>query len=318
MTRAAPEPVDAISFAKLRELDLDAPSQAGRPAHLAAASGLVCVRDMLYVIADDEVHLGVFARNDAGPGRLLRLRASQLELEPKARKRVKPDFEALVALPPMRPYEHGALLAFGSGSTPRRVNATCVPFDSAGRALEAPRTLDLGPLYAAVAEVVGEVNVEGAVVRQDRLLLFQRGNKGRGVNAVLGFEVDCVRGVLAGDALSREPEPLFVHELDLGAIEGVPLGFTDAAALPDGSIVFAAAAEDTADSYADGASAGAAIGVLDPAWRLQRMLRVHQRVKIEGIHAEASAGRIQLLAVTDADDAQIPAALLAAELPAHR
>lgn len=314
MTRAALEPAETISFTKLRELDLDTPTQPGRSSHVAAASGLVCIGDMIYVVADDEVHLGMFARSDPRPGRWLRLRSMALDLEPKARKRVKPDFEALVALPPLASYEHGALLALGSGSTSRRVNATCIPVDRTGHLLEAPYTFDLEPLYAAVADVVGEVNIEGAVVQQDRLLLFQRGNKGRGINAVLGFDIDYLRAALASRRSRPQPRPLFVHELRLGAIHGVPLGFTDAAALPDGSIVFAAVAENTSDSYADGANAGAAIGMLDRAGHVQLMRYVVERVKIEGIHAEVHDRRLQLLAVTDADDARIPALLLAAEL----
>lgn len=314
MTPASLDPADPISFTKLRELDLDAPTQPGRPAHLAAASGLVCARDMLYVIADDEVHLGMFSRNDLAPGRLLPLRATTLDLDAKARKRAKPDFEALVDLPPMKPYPHGGLLALGSGSTARRVSATCIPFDREGCVVPSPHTFDFEPLYAAVATVVGEVNIEGAVVQDDRLLLFQRGNKGRGVNAVLGFDLDCVRVLLEAKKLSRQLQPLFAREYQLGDIGGVPLGFTDAAALPDGSIVFAAAAEDTSDAYADGVSAGAAIGILDPAGDVRLLRHVRERVKIEGIHAEVHEGRFRLLAVTDADDARIPAVLLVADL----
>lgn len=314
MTHAALGSHDDISFTKLRELDLDAPTQPGRLTHLAAASGLVCVRGMLYVVADDEVQLGLFARDGFAPGQLLRLRATVLDLEPKARKRAKPDFEALVALPSMRRYEYGALLALGSGSTAQRVCATCVPFDATGKPVATPHTFDLEPWYDAIAAAIGEVNIEGAVVQQDRLLLFQRGNKGRGVNAVLGFELDDLRAALDGKGVLSQPRPSFVHEYRLGEIDGVPLGFTDAAVLPDGSIVFAAVAEDTNDAFADGASAGAAIGRLDRAGGVQLMRRVRERVKIEDIHAEASARGARLLAVTDADDAEIPAALLSAEL----
>lgn len=304
---------DTISFTKLRELDLDTPTQPGRPSYLAAASGLVCVRDALYVVADDEVHLGVFIRNDPSPGRLVRLRSMPLDLDPQARKRAKPDFESLVALPALPGFEHGALLALGSGSTPRRMSATCIPFDAAEHLLKTPYTFDLAPWYAAVANAVGEVNIEGAIVQQDRLLLFQRGNKGRGINAVVGFELDDLRAALGSHEGRSQPQALFVHEPQLGDIDDIPLGFTDAAALPDGSILFSAVAEDTRDSYADGASVGSAIGVLDRSGRVQHLRRVREGFKIEGIHVEAHAGRLRLLAVTDDDDARIPAALLGAE-----
>ncbi len=50
---------------------------------------------------------------------------------------------------------------------------------------------------------------------------------------------------------------------DLGAIDGVPLGFTDAAPLPGGAVLFTAAAEATDNAYDDGACRGSAIGLLD-------------------------------------------------------
>lgn len=56
-------------LALLRELTLSRAPQAGRALHLSAASGLVCCGEWLYVIADDENHLGVFPLADhAAPG----------------------------------------------------------------------------------------------------------------------------------------------------------------------------------------------------------------------------------------------------------
>jgi hypothetical protein len=47
-----------------------------------------------------------------------------------------------------------------------------------------------------------------------------------------------------------------VRRYDLGAIDGIALGFTDAAALPGGGWLFTAVAEDTDDSVTDGACKG--------------------------------------------------------------
>ncbi len=55
--------------------------------------------------------------------------------------------------------------------------------------------------------------------------------------------------------------PSAIDLVDLGQIDGVPLSFTDGAGLPDGGMVFTAVAEDTEDTYNDGACLGAAIGV---------------------------------------------------------
>ena len=79
----------------------------------------------MYVIADDEHHLGVFSTGDhRKAGRLLRLRRGTLPLDTSARKRRKPDFEALVALPPFGAYPNGALFALGSGSKPNPVDSS--------------------------------------------------------------------------------------------------------------------------------------------------------------------------------------------------
>ena len=80
-----------ISLAKVRELDLSAPTSAGRPAHLSAASGLVRAGRFLYVVADDELHLGVFHAAETTPGHLVRLFPGELPATAAERKARKPD-----------------------------------------------------------------------------------------------------------------------------------------------------------------------------------------------------------------------------------
>jgi len=95
----------------LRTLDLAAAAAPGRPAYISAASGLICVKSFIYVIADDEHHLAVFRKDSTAPGSLFRLVDGDLPLGAKDRKKKKPDFEALALLPPFESYPHGALLA---------------------------------------------------------------------------------------------------------------------------------------------------------------------------------------------------------------
>ncbi len=60
-------------------------------AHLSAASGLVRVGERLYVVADDEVHLGVFDSSAMhAPGALLRLLEGDLPHDKGARKKPSP------------------------------------------------------------------------------------------------------------------------------------------------------------------------------------------------------------------------------------
>ena len=94
-------------------------------AYLSAASGLVRVPGWLYVVADDEHHLGMIeerhsTRGDDAPATLLRLFDGDLPDGKGERKKAKPDLETLAALPAMPGCPFGALLALGSGSRPTR------------------------------------------------------------------------------------------------------------------------------------------------------------------------------------------------------
>jgi hypothetical protein len=267
----------------------------------------------IYVIADDEMHLGVFGVDGSAPGELVRMLDGELPLEHEARKRAKPDFEALVRLPPFGPHRFGALLALGSGSKAQRHRWVLLPLDAHDQLSGAGTILDIAAIHATVAGKIGELNVEGATVCGDRMLFFQRGNKGAGINAVIAFDLRefCTRLLASVDS---EIRVLDVQRYDLGNIDGIPLGFSDATALNDGTLIFAAIAEDTADAYADGRCAGAAIGRIDASGRLEQITRLAHPAKIEGIHAEERDGRVELLLVTDADDASVPAALYAATM----
>ena len=293
---------------------MEAPSQPGRPAHVSAASGLVRAGDHLYVIADDENHLAVFPASGDGPGRFVRIFAAGLPLDPKRRKRLKPDFESLARLPAFPDHPHGALLALGSCSRPNRCAGATIALDANGAPAAAAAPLDLDALREGLEERFGRPNIEGCVVVGDQLHLLQRGNKGDRRNARVRLRL---AGVM--ESLRKGPEIgidalLGIDEIDLGGIDGVPLCFSDGAALGDGRIAFTAIAEDTSDSYSDGACRGAAVGVLGAGGRIEFLGRIDPCLKVEGIEATVNAGAIRMLLVTDADDVAVPASLLACEL----
>lgn len=302
-----------IGLTKLRELNLPDAANGERPSHLSAASGLVCLDSTMYVIADDELHLGVFSTTDAGPGRLVRLFDGVLPEEKAARKRQKPDLEALTLLPAFEGFHHGALLAVGSGSRPNRRRGALLGLDPLGRISGLPRSLDLSAMLVPLADAFAEVNVEGAVVAGDELCLFQRGNKQHADNAIIRYRLSEVVDVVTGrraDALRS----VRIGRLDLGHVDDVPLCFTDAASLPGGAMVFSAVAEDTDDAFNDGTCVGAAIGIVGNDGRLRFVHRLDRPYKIEGIHAQLAGNRLDLLAVTDADDPDVAAALYSATI----
>ena len=295
----------------VRTLQLQQAPQPGRMAHLSAASGLVLVGDVFYVVADDELHLGMFPLDGTAPGTLLRLFPGTLPEEPRERKACKPDLEALLRLPPFPHHPHGALLALGSGSRANRRLGTLLALDAMGRIGAPPRTIDLSAIHLALESQCAELNIEGAVASGDRLLLFQRASKVQPDNTVFTFALAPVLDALADANALPAQQLLGRRSHALGDIDGVALCFTDATALPDGSVLFSAVAEDSEDSYQDGALLGSAIGGLRGDGTLAFVQRIDTRLKVEGLHAERDGGRIDLLMVTDADDPGAPAQLLA-------
>jgi hypothetical protein len=295
---------------KLRELDLIRHTEAGRPAYLSAASGLVRSGDELYVVSDDELFLGRFAASGTAPGELLRLFAGDLPDKPKPRKKQKPDLEVLLRLPHLPGHEHGALLALGSGSRKPRRRGALLRLDTMGHAVGPVQEVDAAPLFERLQKSFDELNLEGAWVLGNTLHLLQRGNRGDSPNAVIEIEFDAVAAALAGEHRLPDVTPRRVTELDLGAIHGVPLCFTDACGLPDGSWVFSAVAEDTDDAVSDGAFLGAMVGLATPSHEVLWQQRVKPDCKIEGIDARLHGDELEMLAVTDADDPAVPAQLL--------
>lgn len=264
--------------------------------HVSAASGLVCESGRAWVIGDDLLHLACF-RDGRSPGRTEALLPGSLPADADARKAAKPDFECLFAW-------RGGLVALGSGSRPNR--GTGVLRDRRGVC----RAFALEPLHAPLRQRLGAINVEGAFVQDGRFVLLHRGVDGGAPNALVSWPEAVWTALVSGRA-STLPAPT-LRMIELGRLDGVMLAFTDATPLADGRWLFAAAAEATRDSCADGAVAGSVIGHVDAQGRVH-MRRVHGRHKIEGLAARAApGGGLQLAMVTDDDDPSQPARLLTA------
>ena len=151
-----------ITLTKIRELDLAETGDAAMPHHLSAASGLACAGSSIYVVADDELHLGVFAAAGNTPGRLLRLFDGALPAAKAARKKLKPDLEAITELPPFGDCPNGALLALGSGSERNRRRGALLRLDAGGAIDGTPRVIDVSGLFEALERRFPALNIEGA------------------------------------------------------------------------------------------------------------------------------------------------------------
>lgn len=301
-----------ISLTRLRALDLA--DSGATPRHLSAASGLARRGDFLYVVADDELHLGIFPATDRTPGRLLRLFPGELPQAKADRKRHKPDLEAIAELPAFADHPYGALLALGSGSENNRRRGAVVVLDGDGAAAGVSRVADFAPLFAALDRHFPALNIEGAVVDGGELRLLQRATRRHPLNAIVRYSLPPLIAALASGAPVGNMSPSAIDRVDLGAIDGVPLSFTDGASLPGGAMVFTAVAEDTEDTYNDGACLGAAIGIVANDGSLRLLERIEGIQKVEGVTARLDGDAIRLLLVTDADDPAVPANLFAATI----
>ena len=270
-----------------------------------AASGVARYGAGWLVVQDDATHACVW---ESGTGRALRL-VSPVEghdtfEEASGTKALKPDLEAVVALP------DGRTLVLGSGSTPARMRCVLLSESTV-------QVAGLAPIYARVAELLevpaDQLNLEGAAVVGDSLRWFQRGLPSAGApSASVDVELD---GLL--DHASGSPAAVRVsgvRRYDLGTVAGVGLAITDAISLPGGLVLVSAAAEDSPSTYDDGPVVGSALALLDG----ERLLDLAELPLLDGEVAKleglALVGHrddvLDLVAVVDADDPEVPSLLL--------
>ena len=301
----------------LRDLLVDSRQHPRGLSHLSDASGLVRVQHHLYVVADDELHLGVFDDVESpgshpvpSPlGQLVRLFDGELPRDKGLRKLAKPDLETLAELPPLPGCPFGALLALGSGSRPTRETGVLMALDAAGMLTGRMAHIDLSALYAPLRVQFPDLNIEGAFVCSGELRLLQRGNQGDARNACIRFDWNQVVPWLVATAMPP-PKPKAVQMIALGDVDGVGLGLTDGAALDHGAWAFCAVAENTNDSFQDGACAGSVVGVVASDGQVIQVHQLRGAPKVEGLAVKVAGSELALTLVTDADDPDIAAQLL--------
>lgn len=278
--------------------------------HVSSASGLVMSGGFACLVADDENHLVLLQRDAVatGPLAFMRLAEGALPADAGARKRRKRDLETLLRIPASSAAP-ALLIALGSGSTPQRDFAYVLELDASGRPRGRARCASLAPLYDRIRAELGGINIEAGFVQDDVLILVHRAHAGAPFNARVTVALSALPGLLRED-LSAPAPAIGIVPLDLGGLDGVPLGITDAARSADGGWVFSAVAEDVANAYDDGACTGSVLGQFDGEGRLMRMCRIEGGPKVEGV---AFATDTELWLATDADDPAQPSALYSAE-----
>ena len=254
-------------------------------------------------MADDHWDLWSFDAERPEAARRIRCGLDDPPADTAERKRRKPDLEALVRVP----LDGGALLALGSGSTERRHSAVLWRDETA-------RFVDLTALHAALGRELHDLNLEGAAVLGEHLVLLQRGNGAHAINALVRLDLAAaLHGVGAG---AIDPRAVVdVRRVELGHVDGVALALTDAVALRDGRLLFTAAAESGESSYHDGENKGAAVGVLGRDSRVELLAELEEPWKVEGVEVVGRRDRtLELVMVADPDDIHAQAPVLRATL----
>lgn len=292
----------SVTFLATRELRYSsrAPTSDDRPAHVRAASGLAYVGGRLVVIQDDTAFFATVAGDEVSAIALPRGAGGRRRFEVAlGNKHEKLDLEACIAV-------NGALWAFGSGSSDARERIIVYHHET--------RVIDASPFYGRMRDALGgSLNVEGAAVVRDELWLFHRGNTGRADPgpAILRFELAGVARWL--ERTAAMPKLRSTTMFDLGAIDGVRLGFTDAIA--HGSrVYFLAAAEASVDAIADGRVLGSRLGAIAGTdVRMATLAKDGVPLKAEGIAFDPEHPRRAWIAI-DPDDVDTPAQLHHVEL----
>lgn len=283
----------------LRLLTVERTAEEGPP-FLAAASGLAANGGNLFVVGDDENHLAILKPTGDVPGRLVRLFPGTLPRDHKKRKAAKPDLETLLSLPVTDSLPFGGLMALGSGSTPNRRRGVILRFDEAGK-IQEPYIPDLTALYNVVDQSMPETNIEGAILRGDELILFNRGNRNHPNTTALAFKMASMETAV--------PIIKWRRDFVLADAQGLPLSITDTCLLEDGTILASAVAEDTSNAYDDGRLTAAAIVLFAPDLSILWIKMIEPAIKIEGIHGWFDGGTVRMFAVSDADDPEAAAGL---------
>jgi uncharacterized protein DUF6929 len=290
-----------------------------RPAHVRAGSSLAQLGSCLIVVQDDANFIAVIDPH-TWQVRAVSLPAGEGGLRQfddlRGNKHFKRDLEACVAIPGA---SDDLLLAFGSGSSSLREQIAVIR-NVTGLAPEIT-VVDAPELYATLRAASGfagsDMNIEGAVFLEGRIRLFGRGN-GIARDGLLPIDATCdldwptLAAYLQHPRVVAPPTPDVIVQYQLGTIDGVRLGFTDATFGHD-TLIFSAAAEASPDATRDGPVVGAALGVFDSVEHVRwTVLRDQTGAlfggKVEGVLLDATQPT-RVYVIVDRDAPGVPSEL---------
>jgi hypothetical protein len=147
-------------------------------------------------------------------------------------------------------------------------------------------------VFLELTRLIPELNIEGSLVNDDKIILFQRGNGKMHFNALIELNLHSF--------LKDELNGLKITPIDLGKINNTPLGFSDAT-LHENHIYFLAVAEASESTYLDGLFHGALLGIMTMSGEILRSTPLAINTKPEGLTIIDH----HLYVVTDSDSRKI-------------
>ena len=287
-----PESMKKLVLNPIRELD-----------KIFGASGLVKIDDIFYVIADDDLSLGIIEPNKEII--FIPLVSGTLPKNYKERKKVKPDWEALTLV--SKTDLATEILAVPSGSKAHRQMGSFIALNDEG---VISMQVDFSKVYSVLERTFPNLNIEGACLTNNFFQLFQRGNGADSKNAIINLDLEGVLSDIRSSQILAENRIINIKEYSLGHISGIPLSFTDACFVNEEETWFLAAAEGGASTYDDGAFAGAVIGIIDRHGEIKEKFLLDIKYKPEGLTVEIGKNSERIIhVVTDADSSEISALL---------
>ena len=245
---------------------------------IGSASGLVYYEDKLYIISDNSTFLYEYDISKENLNKIALVENSQENII----KKDKADFESITL-------KGNKLVILGSGSTDKRNKLFKYNINS-----KKIKEKSFEEFYKKVKSELGikedELNIEGLLITDKKILLFQRGNGGTSKN-----------GIIYADDDPDNPKFKFIP-FKLPKIKNVETTFTDAI-LVENKIYFLAAAEDTTSTYEDGEVLGSIIGTIDlKTMKLESYLQISDNHKFEGLTLfKKSENEIEFLLCEDND-----------------
>ena len=254
---------------------------------IGSASGILLHEDLLYIISDNSSFLYQYDIKNLNLTKVALVENCKENIP----KKDKLDLEAIAL-------KDNKLHIFGSGSTENRNKK--FTYDTITSKIEEE---NLEPVYKFIKHNLNitddELNIEGALYKDEILYLFQRGNGCDNKNGII--------------ILDREAQ---FFPIALPKIKNVRATFTDAILIDD-KIYFLAAAEDTTSTYDDGEVLGSIIGCLTiETLKIDFTFQISNKNKFEGLTLyKKTATQIELLLCEDNDSEELMSTIFLLKLP---